>query len=261
MKKLVFGLVAMLMLAGAVFASRKDEVTLVMVPREDNVVRVGLDIAARYPTLLVSYKVTANGAVSFHGWTGKDWVNIKPGDFKSGGFFRKGPDSALVIEVEGATVPQKVIPPNEWCDAVYKVTTTEIRPLLHLVGQYYGFDYKEWEWFSKNYRVSMEAINPEGLNVAWYHKRFKDHLKTGSGSTGADDLQYWIAIRHPQPVEPVVEAPAETNVVEIAEKPEMELPNDPTVNPFTNSAPAAVIYGAGGAKEEIVESEKTAEEK
>ena len=53
-------------IAAASHASRLDEVTLVMVPREDSVVRVGRDIASRYPTLLISYQVSG-GAVSLHG--------------------------------------------------------------------------------------------------------------------------------------------------------------------------------------------------
>ncbi|MDF7799937.1 hypothetical protein P4C99_10710 [Pontiellaceae bacterium B1224] len=256
MKKLIIGLVAGVMLASMATASRKDEVTLVMMPREDGVLRVGLDIANRYPTLLVSYKVLPNG-VSLHGWNGQEWVNISLNDFHEGNFFRTGPDSALVVEQEGMTIPEIMIPPIGWCDAAYKITTTDTRPLLHLVGQYYDFKYKDWKWFSDNYKMSMEAINPEGLNVSWYHKRFGDHLK--KGPVAADDLQYWVAIRHPEPVmvEMEVEVVAETNTVESAVQPEMELPEDPMVNPFTNDAPAAVVLGAGTAEEAAASTEKT----
>ena len=41
----------------------------------------------------------------------------------------------------------------------------------------------------------------------------------------------------------------DTNAVESAERPEMETPDDPTLNPLTNSAPAAVVLGAGDATE------------
>lgn len=252
MKKRIFGLVAGVMVASLVSASRKDEITLVMVPRDNRVQRVGLDISNRYPTLLVSYKILPNG-VSLHGWNGKEWVNISLNDFQEGNFFRTGPDSALVIEKEGVSIPEIMIPPAGWCDVAYKITTSEMRPLLHLIGQYYDFKHKDWQWFSENYKMSMEAINPEGLNISWYHKRFDENLK--KGPVAADDLQYWAAIRHPKPEVAEKESFSETNAWESIEHPEMELPDDPSVNPLTNAAPAAVVLGAAGAEEAAAAAE------
>lgn len=246
MKKLIFSLMVTVMVASMSMAARKGEVTLVMVPRDDLAVRVGMDIANRYPTLLVSYKIMPNG-LSLHGWTGKEWVKISAADFQDGNFFRTGPDSALVVEEEGAPLPEESLPSVEWSDAVYKVTTTEARPLLHLIGQYYDFKYKDWQWFSENYKISMEAINPEGLNVAWYHKRFGDNLK--KSPVAGNDLQYWEAVRHPETIMAEEEPMVETNETEIVEQPEMEMPEDPDVNPLTNAAPAAVVLGAGDAEE------------
>ena len=249
MRKFTFGFFVAAMLVSLTSAARQDEVTLVLVPRDGAATRVGMDVANRYPTLLVSYKV-AGGTVSLHGWSGTEWVNISPRDFQTGNFFRTGPDSALLIENEGAPIPEALIPSESWCEAVYKITTTQTRPLLHLVGQYYDFKYKDWEWFAENYKTTIDAINPERLNVAWYHRQLGDHLKKSAAA--GDDLQYWVAIRHPRPMVPAVEEPAtmlETNVIEEVEQPEMELPEDPaTFNPLTNEAPAAVVLGAGEAE-------------
>jgi hypothetical protein len=257
-RKRVLGLMAIVVcLAAFSFASRKDEVTLVMVPREDGVVRVGMDIANRFPTLLMSYKTGANGAVSLHGWTGTEWVGVSLDDYQAGAFFRTGPDSALVVEKAGSPVPDSLVPPEAWCNAVYKITTTDLRPMLHLTGQYYDLKYKDWEWFSENYKLSMEAINPEGLNVAWYNKRLNENLKR-AGATAGNDLQYWVALRHP--VEVVVEEPpAETEgETDPEEQPEMETPEDPEVNPLTNAVPAAVVLGAGNAEEAGIADEPAA---
>jgi len=265
MHRRVAGVVALLVtVAAAAFASRKDEVTLVLVPREDAVVRVGMDIANRYPTLLMSYKAAPNGKVSLHGWTGKEWVNVGIDDFQSGSFFRTGPDSALIVEKAGEPLPEGLVPPESWCDSVYMITTTELRPLLHLVGQYYDFKYKQWEWFSENYKLPISDINPEGLNIAWYHKRLGDHFKS-VGNVGANDLSYWVAIRHPQPPkeEPVAEEAVVEEVQEEAEappeeaQPEMETPEDPDVDPFATDAPEAVVLGAGTAEEAVVEAQAT----
>ncbi|QBG47280.1 hypothetical protein EGM51_07725 [Verrucomicrobia bacterium S94] len=243
MRKTVFAGLVVLMAAASALASRKDEITLVMVPREDNVVRVGLDLANRYPTLLVSYKIRGSEA-SLHGWTGKEWVNITVDAFKAGDFFRTGPDSALIVDAKGE-LTDSLLPSESWCPAVYKITTTEMRPLLHLTGRYYDFRYKDWKWFCENYKMSMEVINPEGLNVAWYHRSFSENLK--NKPVAADDLRFWQAVRHPLP--PVTEAAVvsadaavETNAVDAVEQPEMETPEDAMLmNPLTNDVPEAVV--------------------
>lgn len=245
MRRAALFCLSVLILAGSAFASRKDEITLVLVPREDSVIRVGLDIFQRYPTLLVSYEVQPNGAVSFHGWTGKEWVNITPEAFQAGDFFRTGPDSALIVD-EGSQLPAAYIPAESWCTSVYKITTTEVRPLLHLTGQFYDFKYKDWKWFSENYKMSMDAINPEGLNVAWYHKQLGDNLK--KGPVAADDLQFWIAVRHPvPPLDEVV--PVETNQVEMVEESSTNMQETVVSNPLTNSVPEAVVLGPDDAEE------------
>ena len=217
--------------------ARKEEITLIMVPREDPAVQMALDVANRYPSLLISYLVSGNGSVSLHGWTGTQWVNIKPEDFVAGSFFKNGPNSALIIEKDGAPVSDALIPSVDWCSDVAKITTTEIRPLIHLVGQYYNFDFKDWKWFSKRYNQTINAINPEGLNISWYHKQLKEHFEDVE-KEGTSDLQYWVSIR--QSV--VLNDPA-------FEESEKSL-DDENENPLTNAVPAAVILGAGDVPEE-----------
>lgn len=246
-------IVLVAMVSVSSFASRKDEVTLIMVPREDRVQQIGMDIANRYPSLLVSYKLGAGGAVSLHGWSGRQWVTISPEDFNAGNFFRKGPDSALVVEKAGFSVPESLIP-REWCDEVYKVTTTDSRVLLHLMGQYYDFKFKDWEWFAKRYNETVDGINPEGLNVSWYHRRLDERVKSDHVA-GISDLQYWVAFRVPVPaeLEPVVE------IKEVLQ-PEIEMPDDPEVDPFASEVPAAIVMGAGVVETSAVPMEESAVE-
>ncbi|MEN8254422.1 MAG: hypothetical protein ABFR33_03025 [Verrucomicrobiota bacterium] len=238
--------VAALVVCSAVFsnAARKNEITLVMVPREDATVQLGMDIANKYPTLLISYKLGANKTVSLHGWTGSEWVNVTLESFQGGKFFKKGPDTALVVEKAGIAVPGKMLPSPDWCDSAVMITTTEERPLLHLVGRYYDFSFKEWKWFAKRYKTDMDAINPEGLNVAWYHRRGGEHL-VSRGQQGESDLRYWVSIYRKEEVQPVAPqpvVPADTQTEEAVAVP-MEEAEEPG-NPLTNDAPAAVIMGA-----------------
>ena len=232
-------LVAALVACSAIFsgAARKDEVTLVMVPREDAAAQqLGLDIAGKYPTLLIGYKLGADGLASLHGWTGTKWVNITPADFAAGKFFKIPPDSALVVEKENAPVSGKLIPPEAWCSGVSKITTTQLRPLVHLTGQYYDFSAKDWKWFATRYEMDMDAINPEGLNVAWYNRRMAEHLKSSDPQDASNDLRYWVSIR-----QPVVDEPVEPGS---GEEPEV------SGNPLTNAVPSAVVLGAPNAPEE-----------
>lgn len=234
-------------------ARRQEEVTLVMVPRDDATVQLGLDIANTYPTLLVSYKLGANGTASLHGWTGTQWVNIATDDFRAGNFFRTGPDSALIVEAPGAPLPETLMPPADWCPSVSKIATTEMRPLIHLVGQYFDFPFKDWQWFAKRYNMDLDAINPEGLNVAWYNKPLSDHFKSAA-PVGASDLQYWFSIRQPIVGMSML---AEPIPLEEASEPAMEEPvptgeGDDVGNPLTNAVPPAVVLGAADVPEEVV---------
>lgn len=215
--------------------ARKKEITLVLVPREEATTKLGVEIASRYPTLLISYKVAKNGALSLHGWTGSKWVNITHADYVSGNFFKKGPDSALVVEKEGVPAPEKLMPPVDWCTDVSKITTTELRPLIHLTGQYFDYNFKDWEWFAKRYRMSINAINPENLNVSWYHKRLDEHLKAGK-QLGSDDLKYWVVVR-----QTVVEKSPDVE----QGTPEAAEPGSEELHVFTNAVPPAVVMGAG----------------
>jgi hypothetical protein len=238
-------------LACAVFAcglavsvqARKEELTLVLVPREEATTKLGMDIASRYPVLLATYRIAPNGAVSLHGWTGEKWVNITLSDYAAGNFFKTGPNSALIVEKAGAPVPEKLVPPVGWCKDVSKITTTQLRPLIHLTGQYFDFGYKDWKWFAKRCGMEIDAINPEGLNMAWYHRRLFENLKSAE-QAGADDLQYWVSLR-------------QTVAAELPEAAEE------MADPFTNAVPPAVIMGAGDVPEEHMDdgAEKESAEK
>ncbi|VGO22995.1 hypothetical protein SCARR_05094 [Pontiella sulfatireligans] len=270
----LFILAAMLLSAVSSFAGRMKEVTLVMVPRDEASLQKGLDLANRYPTLLLSYKIGARGEVSLHGWAGSEWVNVTPEKYKTGEFFRNGPNSALLIEEPGMPIPESLVPPVDWVESVYKISTTDTRPLLHLIGQYYDFDYKDWKWFANRYGMDMASINPEGLNIAWYHQRLDEHLKARP-IVGASDLQYWFVVRIPEPVvfevfeEPIDVEAVEESVVEeemleeAAAEEEMAedfLEMDTLESPLTNEVPAAVIMGVADAEEAAVVVEEAAVE-
>lgn len=241
----------------AVQASRMDEITLVMIPREDSVVRVGMDLANRYPTLLISYRLGADGAVSLHGWTGTEWVNVSSDAYKAGAFFNNGPTDAVLVEKEGQPFPDALLPAESWCPSIHKVATVDTRPLLHLIGQHYNFKYSDWKWFASNYKMAIEDINPEGLNVAWYNKPMGEHLRKKTVVVGTSDLEYWSVVRLPQSETVEVLAPLVTNDMPVVEdvQPASDTEQQPAgldgEDPLTNSIPDAVVLGAGDAAAEV----------
>lgn len=257
MKTFRYIILACLALGAAMptFASRLDEVTLVMVPREDNVVRVGMDIANRYPTLLISYQVGGGGVVSLHGWTGTEWVNVTPAAFKEGAFFHNAPTDAVLVEKDGQPIPEMLVPSDVWCASVHKISTIDTRPLLHLIGQHYNFRYSDWKWFASSYKLPIEEINPEGLNIAWYNKPLGEHLRKKSVVVGTSDLEYWSVVRQPMDGAELVgvqtgdEMPASEDVKQASgTEPSVILESE---DPLTNSIPPAVVLGAGDADAEL----------
>ena len=75
-----------------------DGRVLLLFPHNEQSVKVGLDIAERHESLLVTYKLGAQNTVSLRGWTGTEWVYISVPNYQSGDFFREGPEKAIIID-------------------------------------------------------------------------------------------------------------------------------------------------------------------
>lgn len=246
-------------------AADRQDATLLIVPREDGPIKVGLDVGSLHPTILINYQILPSGTVSLLGWSGTKWVGISPQSYMDGSFFKKAPGSAVIVIAEGKPVPSALIPNSEWCPSVYRISTTKIRPLLHLIGRHYDFSYKDWEWFASNYQMDMASINPDGLNVAWYHRSLQQNVNKGSTATGSD-LRFFSVIRYAEalPEEPVLDDPLipeqDAELEEAADDEEIVVPVGPEErngdpdeggdvavdedNPLTQEAPDAIILEA-----------------
>jgi hypothetical protein len=251
----------------ALASIQKNEVTLVLMPREKTLQKVGIDLSKRYTLLFITYKIQPSGAISLHGWTGSGWVNITPKDYVAGTFFKNGPTSTLIIEKENVPVPPLLIPPKTWCEKVVKIKTTQLRPLLHLTGRYFNFNYKYWSYFSQRAALPISDINPENHNIPWYQKSLKKEKKPSLFSL-KQDMQYWEIIRKPAPPKPIVvpkkkEVPTKQPVEKKKPEPKTkeqppkkaetpikkETPKKPKANPFKEPLPPAAVFGAGNVLE------------
>jgi hypothetical protein len=239
------GILTWLLIACAIHAPwtsfAGEGITLLLVPREDKLVHLGRDVGARHPTLLISYRLLPNGSVSLHGWSGTEWVNVTPESFAEGSFFLKQPDSAVLVWQEGAQIPEVLIPSHDWCPMAYGIATTEMRILLHLLGRHYDFKYDDWKWFSDSYKMPFESINPDNVNVSWYHRRLRENLNQPAVSA-ASDLDYYSLLSAPAAVpEGELDVPADEPVNAASEE------AADVDNPLTNAVPQATILGAGEA--------------
>ncbi len=249
-KPILFVVVLLMVVPAVSFSSEGS--TLLLMPREEEVVKVGLDVGNRFSTILLSYKIVPSGQLSLHGWSGKEWVNVTPESYAEGSFYTVAPVSAVLVAEEGVEIPEQLIPGAAWCPEVYRIATVETRPLIHLLGRHYDFKYKDWKWFSENYQLPLDCINPDGLNVAWYHRRMVDNMKA-QGTDSYSDLNHLRIIRMP-------ELASEQEPVEVADETDAVAPEesvDPVAdedvaeesNPLTNDVPQAVVMGDGAPEE------------
>ncbi len=176
--------------------SFSDGRVLLMVPHEDQLIKVGLDLSERHPSLLISYKLGADNTASLKGWTGTEWVYVSVDNFQRGKFFREGPDEAIIIESDHL-FPEGLVPSESWCDAVYKITSTDICSVVHLVGQSFHFKYDDWKWFAKRYNKSLSELNPTESGMRWYNRRLGDVFK-GKRISNHEHLSLWKTIRDPR---------------------------------------------------------------
>ncbi|MCF7848954.1 MAG: hypothetical protein K9M45_08905 [Kiritimatiellales bacterium] len=231
--------------------AKEQDVSLLVIPRDDTCIRLALDIANNYPVMVLAYN-TAGGATVLHGWDGTKWVGVTLEAYAQGAFFTSvGPDKVLLVEAVGAPLPENLVPPSSWCPSSAKIVTTVPRTLLLLLGRYYDFPYSHWKWFAKRYGYQLEEINPQGLNIRWYHRRLDENLARRQ-ALYSNDMQYWTPLT--EAVAPVVEVPMLEEIPEpkLEPKPKPEPEPEPLPEPETLSAdvPPAVVLGPGEADEE-----------
>ncbi|MBN2704737.1 MAG: hypothetical protein JXR23_11055 [Pontiellaceae bacterium] len=197
-------MVVLLGVCGVVSAAEKAQSrTLMLIPAEEDVIKMAFDVGNTYPTILLCYKALPDNSYALKGWNGEEWLTISGASYKEGTFLKAEPSSALVISAKGAKTPAALIPPESWCSTVYAITTTEMCPLLHLVGCHYDFSAKSWKQFAKTYGFDVRSINPENVNMPWYHRSLKENSE--GATQGVKDFQYLTTIREPEPVLPVEE--------------------------------------------------------
>ncbi|MDH3345937.1 MAG: hypothetical protein OEL75_02010, partial [Kiritimatiellaceae bacterium] len=197
----------------------RQNITMLVVPREPLAVQVAQDIAMRYPILLVCYQQTGHSVV-LHAWNGEAWVQVSGEDYINGTFFTHRPQHAVIVERDDQPAPKGLVPDGIWCEHGNRLSTTSPRAMIHLLGRHFDFPYRYWMQFSKRYNYALEEINPSLINVYWWHYR-GDQVRPALAMRDFDrDMNNWhdLEITPPEPVEPVL-IEAEPEFIEPAEIP------------------------------------------
>jgi hypothetical protein len=189
-------------------AWRNDEITMLVMPREAIPLQIAQDISRRYPVLIVSYQLS-RGGVKLHAWTGDNWVPVSVAEYTNGTFFAVRPIAAVVVEPKKFYAPE-LLNPTLWCPAFSRITSTDPRTLLHLLGLQFDFPFRHWNQFAKRYGYELEEINPTLHNVHWWHLRGDRFLEKRAKRDFEIDRNQWYALTPmpPEAVEPVIAEPA-----------------------------------------------------
>jgi len=187
---------------------RKNEITMLIVPRDAKTIQLAKDIADAYPVLLVVYRQTG-GVLDLHAWNGESWVAVSVEDYTNGTFFANAPKHAILIQPGRVSVPDMLTPSGVWCQSGNRLLSTDPRVLIHLLGRHFDFPYRHWKELADRYGYTLEQVNPALINVYWWHYR-GDVVRNKLAQRDPEaDLDQWYALEIIPPPAPPVEEPAE----------------------------------------------------
>lgn len=205
------------------YQSKSKMITMIAVPRDPVLVQIMRDIAERYPVMQVCYQ-QVDGDLQIHAWDGDKWIDVPENIYENGNFFTNAPLHGIIVQAENVQMPKLA----SWCLSGNRITTTEPRAVIHLLGRFYNFPYRVWKDFAKRYRFEYEQINPAYLRTPWYHHYAVDIMrKRALRKTEKTDLGEWRYLNRSENI------PIEYN---------QEL-DDPLVDPFSadETIPAAEV--------------------
>lgn len=213
---------------------RQPDITMLIVPRETQVVKLALDLSRYDPVLLVCYQSTQDAPV-LHAWNGDGWVPISTEEYVNGTFFTTPPQQAVLIESKKDAAPDRLIPDGTWCPKGYRLSTTDPRAMIHLLGLYFNFPYSTWRQFANRYEYAVEAINPSLENIFWWHYRGDEKIPAIQARDVDADTEFWnpLDITPPEPTRPIDPAPPEEiNPEDKPARKTVTLPSNPKIQPI-----------------------------
>jgi len=257
MLKKVLLLTLCLLFCAMAHAGIKNEITMLIVPRDAKAIQIAQDIADAYPVLLVVYRQTGS-VLDLHAWNGENWVAVSVEDYTNGVFFANAPTHAILIQPGRVSVPDALVPPGVWCQSGSRLLSTDPRVLIHLLGRHFNFPYRHWKQLADRYGYTLEQVNPALINVYWWHYR-GDVVRNKLAQRDSEaDLDQWYALEITPPPAPPAEEPLVDEKAE--EEPAATEPAKEVEKPAEESVAADVSAETSVKAEEATEAPPAAAE-
>jgi len=181
-------------------ATPKKEITMLVVPRDMQAIRIAQEISRFYPILLVSYQQTPE-RLKLYAWNGTGWVDISLEDYVNGLFFANPPKHTILVEPENTPAKEVLVPDGAWCQTGNRLTTIDPRTMTHLLGLHLGFQNRHWNRLARSQTLSVADVNPGLVNISWW--QYPEKRPTLDPEA---DMNHWLrlGITPPAPVESAV---------------------------------------------------------
>jgi len=178
-KKLISGVVAVLMLLGGVqvfgMAKAPKRLSMLVVPARYTVVQVAQDVAANMSCILVAYQGDAQTENPLlYAWTGSEWVWISIEDYASAKFIQRIPQQAILVGDE-KMLPPVLIEASSWCPTVMNIPSIDTATLINSLGKALKFSNADWRWFAARYNLRLLDLNLDRRKSSWYDQPFVEN--------------------------------------------------------------------------------------
>jgi len=165
-------LVTLMFVASSAMAQEQaPRPTVVVIPPRYTIVKLGMDMVALRPVLLVSCQGSDSDPV-MHVWNDDpgEWIRLSVGTFRSGEMFRV-PPREIVLVGSAQDLPAAVVDAAQELAAVKRVETLNLVSVINTLNESLEFDRKEWRWLSERYNLKLRDLNAERRRYGKYGPR------------------------------------------------------------------------------------------
>lgn len=149
-------------------ASKKQPLTLLVVPARYAALQVSFDLASRFPVVLLSYqKDIETGDLLLHAWDGNDWVYVAMPGYEKARFVQYVPKRAILVG-DDHTLPPNLAEATSWCPEVLNIPDVKTDALVNSLGRIFDFSPSDWQWFASRYKLQLRDQNAERRLHSWY---------------------------------------------------------------------------------------------
>jgi len=144
-------------------------VTVMVVPAEPNMVRLGLDMVEREDVLLMSYAPASKPQDPFlHVWNGSEWLRVPSNRYADGSFLKRAPGTVLVVGGNDALTTILIEQAVDWSPEVLNVASGPVTDVINSLGRLFQFSRSDWKWFASEYNLKLENLNEGREEKGWY---------------------------------------------------------------------------------------------